>query len=1097
MIELHLHDHYSVLDGLNTPAEYMVRAKELGMTHLAQTNHGTLAGHREFQEEAKKAGITPILGLEAYISETDRFDRRGKAKRQDGTNIYNHIILLAQNETGLKTLNRLSQKAWEEGFYYKPRMDRELLFSDNDGIIVLSGCLSGMIAKKLDAGEYQDALAIAQEFKDNLGDRFFIEVQGHNPIKINEGLLQIADELKISPVATSDCHYARKEDLWLEEAMLILSTSPKPNFKADITKSKAMDIYDRLNYLYPDRTMSFQEFEIFLRDRESHQELFHKQSIMREDIYDNTDLIAERIGDYPYYQGLDLLPSPTNSLDPDAVLRSKALHGAKQRGIDKDPVKMERLDYELQVISDKNYSSYMLVIADIMQWCRSKKIRVGPGRGSAAGSMVSYCMYITDIDPVDHNLLFFRFIDPARDDYPDVDIDIEDRRRPEVKDYVAEKYGHAAAIATFTIMGGKSAIKDAGRVFRIPAKEVNAATKNNDAPPGVDYFDFFEKSSQAKEFNKKHPEVLDLARRLSGRISRMGIHASGIVLSKEPLANFAPIETAVDPARPDSPRIPYVALDMNQCADLGLIKMDFLGLKAMTIIDDAIELISQRTGRVIDLYSIDKEDPAVYKMLSEGYTNGVFQCSAKPYTNLLITMGGVKNFAELAASNALIRPGAMNTIGAEYIKRKNGQKGYTYIHKDTDWFMKDTYHCVMYQEQVMLMMTELAGMSMSDANKVRKIIGKKKDKSELEPFREAFVRGASEKVRESVAEKLWEDFSAHADYSFNKSHADAYSMVSYWTAWLKVNYPLEFIAAALYSEKDDDAFTDTLIEARRLGIKVLLPHVEKSRLKTTIEGDAIRLGLQNIKNIGEKAGKKLIYYRPYGSYSKLLEVSNREKSGISTRVISSLNAVGAAAYEDNPRTGEERDNLYEYLKIPSFNTTSVDPKIAMMFYDVEDYTEEGVYPVLAMVRKIMKKDGWARIDFMDSTGSASAFINPDTQMQTGQMYAMLIADNTVYRYLTIDELNSGTSTEFSKYLYRENKEIPEGSWRVIGLRQYRTKAGADMAYTVMQDHLGQLHSVMAFPQIFKRFRVRCSPGAVMKLSVQETETGSKFIKEIL
>src|ERR1035437_8900027 len=424
--ELHLHDQYSALDGLNSAEEYMVRAKELGMTHLAETNHGTLSGHRDFQAAAKAAGIVPILGLEAYISPTDRFDKRAAAKREDGTSIYNHIILLAQNEIGIKTLSRLSEKAWIEGYYFKPRMDFEMLSEDNEGIIVLSGCLSGIIPKALARDDVFTAKQVAKQFKEAFGDRFFMEVQGHNPIDINQGLLAIADEFHIKPVATSDCHYARKEDLWIEEALLILSTGPKSIRDVDLAKSKKMDILDRLRYLYPERAISFEEFEIFLRDRQSHVDLFEKQNITRTDIYDNTIDIASTIGEYPFHQGLDLLPVIE---DDNAILRKHAYAGLKRRGLGKSQEHIDRLEDELGIIAAKHNSNYMLIAEDVMKWAVGKGIPVGPGRGSSAGSLVNYLLGVTGIDPVKYGLLFFRFMDPARDDKPDIYFDFRSEER--------------------------------------------------------------------------------------------------------------------------------------------------------------------------------------------------------------------------------------------------------------------------------------------------------------------------------------------------------------------------------------------------------------------------------------------------------------------------------------------------------------------------------------------------------------------------------------------------------------------------------------------------------------------------------------------
>jgi DNA polymerase III subunit alpha len=386
--ELHLHDYYSTLDGLNSPEEYMIRAKELGMTHLAQTNHGTLLGHREFQKAAKSAGITPILGVEAYISPTDRFDRRSKNKRSDGTNVYNHLIVLAQNETGIKTLQTLNEKAWTEGFYNKPRIDMELLEEHNEGLIILSGCLNSMLCKAIEAGNYEEAERIGLEFKRILGDRFYIEVQAHNPVKMNEALFKIADDNGIKPVVTSDCHYARKEDLWIEEAMLILSTNPKFSRDFDFTKSQQMEMLERFNYLYPDRTMTFEEIQIYLKSAEEQRTDFARNGFDREDIIENTGEIASRIEEYAFHQNLDLLPRPKTG-NPDELLEKKARAGLRNKGLDKDQEYVDRLEEELKIIKDKDFSTYFLIVANMIKWSKDQGILVGPGRGSGAGSLVN------------------------------------------------------------------------------------------------------------------------------------------------------------------------------------------------------------------------------------------------------------------------------------------------------------------------------------------------------------------------------------------------------------------------------------------------------------------------------------------------------------------------------------------------------------------------------------------------------------------------------------------------------------------------------------------------------------------------------------
>jgi DNA polymerase-3 subunit alpha len=1076
----------------------MQRAKELGMTHFSITDHGTLSGHRDAQIAGKETGIIPILGMEGYISATDMSDRRASTKREDGTSIYNHITLLAQNDVGLRTLNRLNEVAQTEGYYFKPRIDTDLLESDHEGIVVLSGCMSGLVAKAILNGDIDTAESWARRYKDMLGDNYYIEVMSSNEPALNHELLRIADKYNIRPVMTSDCHYAKPEDLWIEEAMLILATNPKKDHSADLNKAKKMDILDRFDYLYPNRTMTFREIEIYLRDGKTEREKFLAQGIDRTDIYENTFRIAEGVGEYPFYEGLDLLPNPDKGTDPAKVLRAKAEAGLRRLGLDKSQPHIDRLNEELSIIIPKDFATYFLICADSVQWAKDNNIRVGPGRGSGAGSLVAYALGITDLDPLEFGLLFFRFIDPARDDYPDFDIDFADRGREKVKEYVRRKYGHVASIATFNSFKGKSSIKDAARALGIPVAEANKTTKNMPDLDGEEFFDAFEASNEGRDFMKAHPEVLPLAKALHGKLRGGGIHAAGLVLSKEPLERYAPIETAKNPSDPNGPRIKYVAVDMNTAADIGLIKMDFLGLKTLSVIQDTLDEIAKRHGKRIDLNTIDYNDRKVYDMLSLGYTKGVFQCEAVPYTSLILKMGGVDNFDELVATNALVRPGAMNTIGAEYIARKNGQAMVEFAHSDARWFTEDTYGEVLYQEQVMLMMTEVAGMSMSDANKVRKIIGKKKDPAEFEKYRQAWMDGAMKKIGEGKAAKLWTDFEAHAGYSFNKSHAVAYSKLSFQTAWLKCYYPLEFMASVLKNEKDKDFITDYLIETKRLGIRVLLPHVNESDLKIAIQGDAVRLGLTNIKYIRDKVGAAIMQNRPFATYAELEAKTMERGSGMNSRMLQAMNAVGAACFPDNPKTGNERDNFYEYLQIPAFERKDLEPRVKYKFRPLDEFTDNEVFPVLAMVRGIKRGDGWARLEILDESGSAGVFVDPTTIIETGQMYALLVANNRVASFMTMDELDMGVNTPFSRWLYDDFTEVKEGEFRVINYKTYVTKAGKKMGHMVLLDHLGQMLFVMAFPTMYKDSFVKCIAGKVVKLELKETsEGGSLFLDKIL
>ena len=1090
--ELHLHDYYSTLDGLNSPAEYMERAKELGMTHLAQTNHGTLGGHREFQKAAMSAGIVPILGVEAYISPTDRFDRRAKNKRTDGTNTYNHLIVLAQNETGLQTLSRLNEIAWTEGFYNKPRIDMEVLEEHNDGLIVLSGCLNSMLCKAIEANNFEGAEKIALEFKRILGDRFYIEVQAHNPKNMNTALFSIAERNGIKPVVTSDCHYAKKEDLWIEEAMLILSTNPKDNKSADFNKSQKMEILERFNYLYPDRVMSFQEIEIYLRSAEEQMNSFKNQGFSQyEEIVKNTEEIAARIGEYPFHQGLDLLPKPKTD-NPDDLLEKKARSGLRARGFDKNPEYVARLEEELAIIKDKDFSTYFLIVANMIKWAKDQGILVGPGRGSAAGSLVCYALGVTEVDPIKYGLLFFRFINPERNDFPDIDTDFEDRRRGEVKDYLRRKFTHVASIATFGYFKDKGVVRDAARVYKVPVAEVNKALKF------VTTFEEYQTSDNTREFREKYPEVEKLADRLRGRIRNTGMHAAGVVVANQPISKFAPIETAKDPNDKSGNRLPLVAMDMNEAADLGLIKLDALGLKCLAVIDDTIEMIKERRDKEIVLTEIDLEDKNVYAMLSNGYTKGVFQCEAVPYTSLILKMGGVHSFAELAASNALVRPGAMNTIGAEYIARKNGESQVRYVHDDMKKFTEDTYGEVLYQEQVMLSMTELAGMSMATADKVRKIIGKKKDASEFDAYREEFLNGASEKINRQIAEKLWHDFEAHAGYSFNKSHAVAYSMLSYWTAWLKTYYPLEFMYAMLKNEGDKDTRTTYLIEAKRLGLKIRLPHVNSSGLDFTIEEDAIRFGLSNIKFISDNLGNKLIAERPFPDYETLKAKVMEKGNGLNSRVLSSLNAVGGATFDDNPRTGNERNNFYEYLNIPVFEQKDLPAGVRAQFRPLEDFEEKGCFVVMGMVKELKRGPGWSRVEVVDESGTAGIFHNENSPIEPGHMYAMLVADNRIARYITMDELERGSNNTFVKFLFTKRfSDVTEGFYRVVAFQTRQTKAGKNMAHMVVCDENKEMTSVLIFPQMFHKGYGFCKEGSTIEATFKQTEDGTYFLDEVI
>jgi DNA polymerase-3 subunit alpha len=1074
------------MDGLNSPAELMQAAKNLGHTGIAITDHGTLSSHRDMQIAAQELGLKPILGLEAYISPTDRFDKSSKTDKT--VQAYNHIILLAKNENGLKNLNILSEIAWTEGYYHKPRIDREVLSQYGDDLIVLSGCMNGLISKAIERDELKEAKMLTEWFKNRFKDDFYIEIQPHNPVELNNKLLELADEFKIKPVITGDCHYARKEDRAVEEAMLILSTSPKINRDADFEASRKMtDVFERFNYLYPDRRISFQDIDVYITSREELEQHMSSQGITRKDIYSNSYEIEKKIGEYEFRKNLDLLPVPKK--DAHAELVRLVFAGLEKKGLMDDHRYIDRVNEELAVIQSKNFSSYFLVVADMITWANKNDVMVGPGRGSAAGSLVCYALDITSVDPIKFDLLFFRFINPERNDFPDIDTDFEDRRRKEVKEYLRKKFKNVASISTFTYFKDKGVVRDAARVFGVPLSEVNKAMKQ------IDTFEEYETSPNSFWFREKYPEVTSLARDLRGKIRSVGMHAAGMVVAKDDLVKFAPIETRADADNEVSGRVPVVAYDMDTVADIGLIKIDALGLKTLSVISDTLKMISERYGKEINLNKLELDDPAVYEDLSNGYTKGIFQAEATPYTNLLIKMG-VSTFEDLAASNALVRPGAMNTVGHAYIARKKGEEPIVYPHAILKEFTERTYGVIIYQEQVMQACVYLGGMSMSEADKVRKIIGKKKDAKEFDEFRDKFVQGASAHVPTETAEALWHDFEAHSGYSFNRSHAIAYSLLSYWTAWLKHYYPLEFIFAILKNEQNKDARTEYLIEAKRLGIKILLPHVNESDLDFKIQKDSIRFGLSNIKYISDNIGKKIIAAGPFKTYKHLEEAAAIKGSGINSRALTALNAIGAAAFEDNPRTGKEMENLYEYLSVPKFDLGRVPPNIKAQVNFIEDFDERGTFVILAMVKGIKKGTGWSRIEMVDETGTIGVFHTEQTQIEVGNMYFFLIGDNRIHRYVTIDDVANNINDTFVQYLHSTKVNVPESMRMTVSLLPYRTKQGKSMGHLIMTNSNKELIRAIVFPQVYDKLKGRIKDGMVYIPEVGNTEDGTYSLRSI-
>jgi DNA polymerase-3 subunit alpha len=1086
-VGLHVHTHYSLFDGIATPQEYVDRASELGMSAIAITDHGSLSGHREMYRAAKEKGIKPILGVEGYITE-DRFDRRDKDERTGPLDlVYNHLVLLAKNPKGLENLNKLNEIAWTEGFFKKPRIDWKVLEQYKEGIIVTSGCLSGVLAKAIEAGNLAFAKTHIKWCKDTFGDDYYLEVMPHNPAEMNKTILELADEFNIKPVVTPDCHHSGPEQKEIQELKLILNTySNKVEKDATYDKSKKFDnLMDRLDYLYgADRQMSFNKFDIHLLSNEEMRSAMEAQGIDRDDMYENTIEISNKIEDYNIQDHMNLLP--VQYKDPDKELKTLALEGLKARGLEADPQYLERLDEELKVIKDKNFGPYFLVVRSMIAWAKKEDIMVGPGRGSSAGSLLCYTLGITDIDPIKHGLLFFRFINPERNDFPDIDTDIQDNRREEVKDYLVRQYRHVASIATFLSFKDKGVVRDIARVLNIPLPDVNKVMKL------VDTWDEYCTSKSTAEFREKYPEIERYGEQLRGRIRGTGIHAAGVVTSKEPIFRYAPMETRSSPGSDE--RIPVVAVDMAEAERIGLIKIDALGLKTLSVLQDTLKIIEQRHNKKLELLSVNMEDQKVYEMLSSGYTKGVFQCEATPYTNLLVKMG-IKNFAELAASNALVRPGAMNTIGKDYIARKHGKQNISYHHQVMKAFTQETYGCILYQEQVMQACTELGGMTMAEADQVRKIIGKKKDAKEFDKFKDKFIDGASKFMAPNSARDLWQDFEAHAGYSFNKSHAVAYSTLSYWTAWLKYYYPLEFMYSLLKNEKDKDTRTEYLIEAKRMGISVKLPHVNDSDADFKIEGKGIRFGLTAIKFISDNIAAKYIAQRPFKSYKHLEEFTLAKGSGVNTRSLQALRVIGAATFEDNPRNEEEiKENLYEFLNLPEFNIT-VPSHYYAFINPIEEFEEKGAFVLMGMVKSIKRGKGWSRVEVLDKTGSVGIFDEEQTTIEAGRSYLLLCDNNRIVTAIPVDEIKQ-SSNALVKFLGYKQLPYKDDDMFVVSFKPRITKAGKKMASLTLADSSRNLHSVTVFPTAFPKAYMKVQEGSAYSFSFGKTKDGTIIMEDV-
>ncbi len=842
-VHLHLHSQFSLLDGANRLDDVIKAAGEAGMPAVALTDHGNMFGAIEVYNKARAAGIKPIIGIEAYVAQGSRLDRT------PGRGSSNHLVLLAKDETGYRNLLKLTSSAFLEGFYYKPRVDKELLWKHSEGLICLSACLKGEINEHIVASREKEAEAAAKEFLEIFGEgNFYLEMQDHGIPEqrlANEAVRRIAQRNSIPLVVTNDCHYLRRDDAFAHDVLLCIGTQ------------KTFSDPDRLKYASDNFYMKTAEemHKLFPNDHQA---------------IENTLAIAEKcnlviptgtyhLPEFPVPEGYSLQSYFEKVAREGLEERLGELRRRRAQGLvrHEDEAYRQRLDYEIQVINKMGFPGYFLVVWDFIRHARENDIPVGPGRGSAAGSVVAYSLRITDIDPLQYDLLFERFLNPERISMPDIDIDFCMRRRGEVIHYVGEKYGRdrVAQIITFGTLAAKAVIRDVGRVMGLPYAKVDRIAKL--IPDMTKSLAAVAKEEPlageiAKDSEVK--QIVDVGSRLEGLTRHASVHAAGVVITPSRLDELVPLYKVT---KGDEEQV-MTQWDMTIIESLGLLKMDFLGLRTLTVIDDAVKIVRQQ-GIPLDLDEIPLDDPETFRIFCEGRTSGIFQFESRGMTDLLRRVKPSR-FDELAALNALYRPGAMTLID-EYIQRKQGKK-FSYLSPEMKPILEETYGIMVYQEQVMLIGVEVAGFTMAEADTLRKAMGKKKA-DVMAKMKAKFVDGAAGRgmPREKAA-GLWDNIEPFAGYGFNKSHSVAYANLAYKTAYLKAHYPVAFMAAMLNSELNStDAIAKYAAECRNMGIRLLPPDINESGWYFTVIGDEVRYGLGAVKGVGEGAIEEVLAAR--------------------------------------------------------------------------------------------------------------------------------------------------------------------------------------------------------------------------------------------
>ena len=842
---LHVHTEYSLLDGSSKIKELAARAKELGFDSMAITDHGAMYGVIEFYRAARAAGIKPIIGCEVYVSPGSRFDR----ETVHGEDRYYHLVLLAENNQGYQNLMKIVSKGYVDGFYYKPRVDEEVLRTYHEGIIALSACLAGEIPRLLEKGLYEEAKAAAKKHLEIFGEgNYFLELQDHGiPMQrqVNQALLRMSAELHIPLVATNDCHYIYAEDWEAHDILLCIQTGKKVS---------------------DENRMRYEGGQYYVKSEEEMRALFPYAP----EAIENTHKIAERCNVEIEF-GVTKLPrfDVPEGYDAWGYLNALCDQGFKERYPEDDGTLRERLNYELGVIQSMGYVDYFLIVWDFINFARSHGIAVGPGRGSAAGSIVAYSLKITDIDPIRYQLLFERFLNPERVSMPDIDVDFCYERRQEVIDYVVEKYGkdQVAQIVTFGTLAARGVIRDVGRVMDLPYSLCDQVSKMVPAELNITLDLALKKNPELKalyDTDEQVHKLIDMSKKLEGLPRHTSMHAAGVVIARTAIDEYVPLSRGADGTI-------TTQFTMTTLEELGLLKMDFLGLRTLTVIQDAVGMIEKDQGVRLDMETIDYDDKAVMDSLGTGKNEGVFQLESGGFKTFMKELKPT-HLEDIIAGISLYRPGPMDFI-PKYLKGKSDPASITYSCPQLEPILKPTYGCIVYQEQVMQIVRDLAGYTLGRSDLVRRAMSKKKA-DVMEKERRNFVYGNPEEgvkgciangIDEKVANQIYDDMIDFAKYAFNKSHAAAYAVVAYQTAYLKYYYPKEFMAALLTSVMDNvTKVSEYILACRNMGIAILPPDINEGYGGFSVSGNGIRYGLSAIKSVGRSVVETILAEREAG-----------------------------------------------------------------------------------------------------------------------------------------------------------------------------------------------------------------------------------------